>query len=270
MKIHAVGGYGLVGRNMTVYEMEKSAVAIDIGLHLDNYIAYQEVEPEKEFIEGAVLEKIGAVPNLEPIRGIVGKVKAIVITHGHLDHIGGVQFLERNFKAPIICTPFTAAILRTLAKDTKTRIRNKIVEVKQGEKHKLNDEVTLEFIAAAHSIPETSIIALHTKEGVYLHATDFKFDDHPGVGAKTDVRRLSQLNGKVKAVVLDTLNADSETKTPSENVAKEMLRDVMLHKELSDKGIIVSTFSSHIARLRTIYSVAYKMKRKIVFIGRSL
>jgi ribonuclease J len=89
-----------------------------------------------------------------------------------------------------------------------------------------------------------------------LHASDFKFDDNPGVGAKTDVKRLEELKGKVKLVTIDTLNADEVKKTPSESVAKEMLKDVLMHKELEGKGIIVSTFSSHLARLRTIYALA--------------
>ena len=269
MKIHAVGGYGIVGRNMTLYEFEDFAIVVDIGLHLDNYIAYTEAEP-KGYIDREILQKIGAVPDLKTIKDKISKVKAIIITHGHLDHVGAVQFLEREFDAPIITTPLTAEILRALAKDTKTKIKNKIITVKTGGKVKINNELTIEFIRAAHSIPESNIIAFHTKKGTYLHATDFKFDNNPIVGNKTDIKRLEELKGKIISLVLDTLHADRETKTSSEKVAEEMLKDVLFHKELEDKGIIVTTFSSHMARLKTIYTLARKLNRKLVFVGRSL
>ncbi len=254
---------------MTLYEFEKEAIIVDIGLHLDNYIAYTEAEP-KGYIDREVLQKIGAVPDLKSIKDKIWKVKAIIITHGHLDHVGAVPFLEREFDAPIITTPLTAEILRVLAKDSKIKIKNKIIEVKTGGKVKINENLTVEFIKAAHSIPESNIIAFHTKKETYLHATDFKFDNNPIVGNKTDIKRLEELKGRIKAVVLDTLHADRERKTHSEKVAEEMLKDVLYHKELEEKGIIVTTFSSHMARLKTLYTLSRKLNRKIVYVGRSL
>jgi ribonuclease J len=118
MKLHTVGGYGLVGRNMSVYEFQNDAVVVDIGLHMDNYISYSEAEPNGTLDKG-MLQKIGAVPDLSTIKGIMNKIKAIVITHGHLDHIGAVPFLEGEFNCPIIATPLTMSILRELAKDHK-------------------------------------------------------------------------------------------------------------------------------------------------------
>ena len=270
MKIHAVGGYGLVGRNMSIYEFDKDAVAIDMGLHLDNYIAYQEAEPNAEFIDRDMLGKIGAIPDLNPVHNIKHKVKAIVLTHGHLDHVGGVQFLEDQFDAPIIGTPLTIAILRTLIADRKTKLKNRLISVKPGATYMISEDLKVEFIKASHSIPEAAILAFHTPQGVYLHATDFKFDAHPGLGDRTDIKRLGELKGKVKSAVIDTLNADEERKTPSERIAQEMLRDVLLSEELDGRGVIISTFSSHLARLKEIESVGKKMGRKVVFIGRSL
>lgn len=270
MKIHAVGGYGLVGRNMSLYEFGSDAVVVDMGLHLDNYIAYQESEPNSDYVDRDMLGKIGAIPDLNPIQHLRSKVKAIIITHGHLDHVGAVPFLEQEFDAPIIGTPLSLEIIKTLAKDRTTRLRNRLVPIKPGKSYKVSDKLEVEFIKASHSIPEAAIIAFHTPEGTYLHATDFKFDAHPGIGDKTDIARLKELNGKVKGLVLDTLNADEERKTPSERVAQEMLRDVLLSEELNGRGVIVSTFSSHLARLKEIEKVGQKMGRKVVFIGRSL
>jgi ribonuclease J len=271
MKIHAVGGYGLVGRNMSIYEFDKDAVAIDMGLHLDNYIAYQEAEPNAQFIDREMLGKIGAIPDLNPVQHIKHKVKAIILTHGHLDHIGGVQFLEDQFDAPIIGTPLTISILRTLIADRKsTKLKNRLISIKPGATYMISNELKVEFIKASHSIPDAAILAFHTPQGVYLHATDFKFDAHPGLGDRTDIKRLTELKGSVRSVVLDTLNADEERKTPSEKVAQEMLRDVLLSEELNGKGVIISTFSSHLARLKEIEEVGKKMGRKVVYIGRSL
>lgn len=270
MKLHAVGGYGLVGRNMSVYEFDKHAVAIDMGLHLDNYISYQESEPNSEFVDRPMLAKIGAIPDLNPIHDIKHKVKAIVITHGHLDHVGGVAYVEDQFDAPILGTPLTIEILKSLARDRNIRLKNKLIKMQLGKTYTVSDDLKIEFIAASHSIPDAAIIAMHTPDGVYLHATDFKFDAHPGIGSRTDIKRLGELKGKVRTLVVDTLNADEERKTPSEKVAQEMLRDVLLSEELHGKGVIISTFSSHLARLKEIEAVGKKMGRKVVFLGRSL
>ncbi len=269
VRIHAVGGYGLVGRNMTVYEFEDTAIAVDLGIHLDNYITYTEAEPSRTYIDRELLQQLGAVPDIRQLGNVMEKVEAILLTHGHLDHVGAVPFLERAFTAEIITTPFTAEIVRTLARDTGVRLKNPLREVAPGSTFSVGS-VRVTLIPAPHSIPETMLILLESPEGVFLHATDFKLDQKPGIGRPLNFKPLEKYAGRYDAIILDVLNAEDETRTPSESIAQAMLEDTLLQKELRDKGIIVTTFSSHISRLREIARVARKLKRKPVFIGRSL
>ncbi len=269
VRIHALGGYGIVGRNMTVYEFTDTAIAVDIGIHLDNYIEYTEAEPNRQYVDRELLQQLGAVPDIRQLTRVREKIRAILITHGHLDHVGAVPFLEREFKADIITTPFTAEILRTLAKDARIRLKNPIREIPPGGIVQI-DRLRIRFIPAPHSIPETMLILIESPEGVFLHATDFKLDQKPGIGKPLDFKPLEKYAGAYEAVILDVLNAEDETRTPSESIAQAMLEDTLLQKDLRKKGIIVTTFSSHMSRLQEIVRVARKLKRNVVFIGRSL
>ena len=115
------------------------------------------------------------------------------------------------------------------------------------------------------------MIAIHTPEGIVLYANDFKFDNHPTLGKKPNYKRLQELgNDGVKVLVCDCTRADNPIKTPSEQVAKEMLRDVLLGVDSRGKAVIVTTFASHLARLKTIVGFGKEMGRKVVFLGRSL
>ena len=122
-----------------------------------------------------------------------------------------------------------------------------------------------------HSTPHTVMVALHTKYGIIVYANDFKFDRFPTLGEKPNYKRLKELGKKgVLCLILDSTYSQSYTKTPSESVAKEMLKDVLLGTGNKGKAVFVTTFSSHIARLRSIVECGKKMNRKIVFLGRSL
>ena len=122
-----------------------------------------------------------------------------------------------------------------------------------------------------HSTPQTAMIALHTKEGLILYANDFKFDNTPTLGKKPNFKRLEELgNEKVLALICDSTYAKDARKTPSEAVAKQMLKEVMLGIESKNKHVVVTTFSSHIERLNSIVEFGQKMGRKIVFMGRSM
>jgi ribonuclease J len=132
--------------------------------------------------------------------------------------------------------------------------------------------MTLEFINVTHSTPQTVIAALHTREGTILYANDFKFDNNPILGTKPNYHRLEELgkSGKVKALIVDGTRATRSGKTPSESVAREMLREVMLDTNSKNGMLIVTTFSSHLARLKSIIEFGKRMNRRIIFLGRSL
>ncbi len=270
IEICAVGGYNEVGKNMTAIKIDDEVIIIDMGLHLDSYIKCTE-EEDMVTISAAQLIKIGAIPDDSVIKEWKDKVKAIVPTHAHLDHVGALIFLSNKYDAPILCTPFTTEIIMAISKDEQIKIRNEIKTLNVNSIYYLSDKVQIEFINMTHSTPQTVMVAIHTPYGVVIYANDFKFDNHPILGKKPNYQRLKELGEKgVKLLICDCTRAKDAIKTPSELVAKEMLRDVMLGVNSGNKAVIVTTFASHLARLKSIIEFGKKMNRKILFLGRSL
>ncbi|MFH1669622.1 MAG: RNase J family beta-CASP ribonuclease [Candidatus Woesearchaeota archaeon] len=270
IEICTVGGYNEVGKNMTAIRVDDEVVLIDMGLHLDPYIQYTDSDEVCD-MSAAALTSIGAIPDIKLIQDWQKKVKAIIPTHAHLDHVGAVPYLERKFDAPILCTPFTAEVLKAICADEKIKLKNKVKVLNVNSIYTLSDKITLEFVNAAHSTPQTVLVAIHTPYGVILYASDFKFDSQPVIGKKTDMAQLKRLGKKnVLCLICDGTRAGQAMKTPSEQVAREMLKDVMLATSSEGKAVVVTTFSSHIARLKSIVEFGKKLNRKIVFLGRSL
>ncbi|HLD06346.1 MAG TPA: RNase J family beta-CASP ribonuclease [Candidatus Nanoarchaeia archaeon] len=266
--ITAVGGYGEVGRNCTLLQVDGVGIILDMGLHLDHYIEYTNDE-DLTFLDPAELTKVGAVPDIKQIDK--RNVRAIIPTHAHLDHIGAIPFLERQFNAPIICTPYTGAVIRAICKNEKIPLRNKIRVLNINAHLRLTEDIHVEFINVTHSTPQTVAVAIHTKYGAVVYANDFKLDNHPVIGKKPNYERLQQLGKEgVLALMIDSLYAAEEKKCPSETVAKDMLNDVLLGIQNTGKVIIVTTFSSHIARLKSIIELGRQLNRRVVLLGRSL
>jgi len=274
LQIITVGGYSEIGRNCTLVKVDDEAIILDMGLHMDNYIAYteerEELHSEKD-MSADTLIKVRAVPNIYQIQDLWLKVKAVCISHAHLDHVGAVPFISNKFKADIHCTRYTAEVLGAILRDEKISLRNNIIPHPVNSKFRVSKKITVEFINMTHSIPQTVIIAVHTPYGVLVYANDFKLDNAPTLGEKPNYKRLKKLGEKgVKILILDSLYAATPMKTPSESIAREMLKDVLLGVDSKGKAIIITTFSSHIARLKTITELGKKLRRRIVFIGRSL
>jgi len=272
IEITAVGGYQEVGKNCTAINIDGTVILCDLGLHLENYIKYTESEEEDIMkISGSTLMKVGAVPDIKIIENIKKDVKAIIPTHAHLDHIGAIPYLSNKFDAEILCTPFAGAVLKTILKDENISLKNDIKTLNVNSIYQLTKDIKIEFINMTHSTPQTVMIVIHTKYGVIVYANDFKFDSHPILGKKPNFERLREIGkNNVLALICDSLYAQDSRKTPSESVAKEMLRDVLLGTESKDKLIIATTFASHLARLKSIVDIGLKLNRKIIFLGRSL
>jgi ribonuclease J len=272
IEICAVGGYDEIGKNMTAIKVGDEVIVIDMGLHLDSYIKYTEEEGEDTIeISADELAKVGAIPNDDVIKDWRSKVKAIVPTHAHLDHVGALTFMSNKYNAPILCTPFTAEVIKSISRDEKIKLKNEIKVLNVNSIYYISDKIKIEFINMTHSTPQTVMVAVHTPEGIVMYANDFKFDNHPTLGKKPNYKKLEELGKKgVKVLICDCTRAMRPIKTPSELVAKEMLRDVMLGVDSRNKAVIVTTFASHLARLKSIIEFGKKMNRKIVFLGRSL
>jgi ribonuclease J len=274
LQIITVGGYSEIGRNCTLVKVDDEAVILDMGLHMDNYIAYTEereaFHTEKDMSADALI-KVRAVPNIYQIQDLWPRVKAICVTHAHLDHLGAIPFISNKFRAPIHSTRYAIEVLKAVLKDEKISLRNELVPHPVNCRFKVSKKITVEFINITHSIPQAVVIAVHTPYGTVIYANDFKLDNAPTLGDKPNFKRLKQLGEEgVKAMIVDSLYADTSMKTPSESIAKEMLKDVLLGVNSEGRAIIVTTFSSHIARLRSIVELGKKLRRRIVFVGRSL
>lgn len=272
IEVVAVGGYGESGKNMTAVKIGDDVIILDMGLHMPNYIKFTE-EEEAELIkfQRKELIKVKAIPDDDLIDVWKKNVRAIIPSHAHLDHLGAIPYLASRYNAPIICTPFTSCVIKEILKDQKISIPNEIKSLNTNSLIKLSDDIKLEFINITHSTPQTVIVVLHTLEGCIVYANDFKLDNSPTLGKKPNYERLKKLGEHgVKLLITDSLYAYDDTKRASELIAKEMLKDVLLETNNKNKAVIVTTFSSHIARLKSIIEFGRQLKRRVVILGRSL
>lgn len=272
LKIHAVGGFSEVGKNMTAVECNDSVTLCDAGLFIPALVGVSEKEkiPTEQGMRA-----IGALPNDHYLdeKGLRKNVNAIAVSHAHLDHVGAVQYLAHRYKAGIYGTPYTMEVLKTLLPERGLPGKNKMASIKpNGFAHiKANKDYKIEFINMTHSTLQCALVAVHTPDGVVLYANDYKLDDTPVMGDKPNYKRLKEISKEgVKALVVNCLYAHSEKKTPSESYARSLVKNTMESLDDSKKGLIVTTFASHIARLKSIVDFGQKLDREIVFIGRSL
>jgi len=273
IRIIPIGGFNEVGKNMVALDLGEDVILLDGGFHLPAIVALQESErvySEKKF------RAIGAIPDdliLDKL-GLRDKVRAIIPSHAHLDHIGALPYIANRYNAPIIATPFTIEVLKTLLNDEKIQTKNKLISIQPNGSYMVqgkNRKYKVEFINITHSTIHSALLAIHTPDGVICYSNDFKLDDNPILGEKPNYAKMKELAKEgVKVLICDSLYAGADRKTASEKVARTMLEDVLLSTDSRNQGLIVTTFSSHIARLKSITDFGKKINRKIVFMGRSL
>ncbi|MBU1201970.1 MAG: MBL fold metallo-hydrolase [Nanoarchaeota archaeon] len=267
IEIIPVGGYSEIGRNCTAVKIDDEIVILDLGLHMEHYIEHSDSDDIVD-MSSKTLMNIGAVPDIRILDNVKAKTVAICISHAHLDHVGATPFLANKFNCPVYGSQFTIEVLKTTIKDEKIDLKNKLVAKKENSRFKVSKNVEVEFINVTHSTPHTVMIAIHTKYGVVLYGNDYKIDNYPTLGNKTNIKRLKEL--KVKVFIVDCLYSTNPTKTPSESIAKQMLKEILLNSNNKKNSIFVTTFSSHIARIKAVKEIGRKMGRTVVFLGRSL
>jgi len=272
IELCTIGGFSRTEGNSVAVKIDDEVVILDMGLSMSDYVAYTEDREDISPKTYKELLRVNAVPNYGFIEDWKHKVKAIIPSHGHLDHVGAIPFAASIFApVPVISTPYTIEVLKTMTRDESVKIQNKFVPVPLNSSYKISEKVTAEFIYVTHSIPHTAIVVLHTSYGKIMYANDFKLDEHPVIGQKPNYARLKQLGKEgIDLLIVNCLYAHLQQKCPSESVAKEMLKDVMLGVQSEGKAMIVTTFSSHLARLKSIIELGRRLNRKIVFLGRSL
>ncbi len=268
IEIMPIGGFREVGKNCTAIKVDNEVVIFDMGLHLQHYIDYTGDDDDADLSLNKLIE-IKAVPDINLIEDWIPLTKAICISHAHLDHVGAVPFLASKFKCAIHGTPYTMEVLKALIADKEIRVQNKLISHDINSMFKVSDNLKIEFISITHSVVHAVLLVLHTKYGSIVYSNDFKLDNQPTLGHKSNIGRMRELKN-VKALIVDSLYAHKPIKTPSESVAKELLREVMISTNSKGKAMIVSTFSSHLARIKSIIEFSKQLNRKVVFLGRSL
>jgi ribonuclease J len=260
-----LGGFGEVGRNSLAVEIDEEIIILDLGLHLERFIELNgDIKISKNHFLRKLLRK-KAVPNISLLRKKLKNVKAIVCSHAHIDHIGAIPFLAKKLACPIYATPFTAQVIRSLSQNQSFNLK----ECSVGNKLQITNKISIEFIRVSHSTPQSTIIAIHTQEGVIIYGNDYKNDKTPPFEKATDIKRLGELRGSVSFLILDSLYAGKDGHSPSESIARNKL--LGLKQKISCKELIIATtFSSHLSRLRTLCDLADSLNREVIFMGRSL
>jgi ribonuclease J len=272
VEVIAIGGYEEVGKNMSAVKVGEDVVIFDMGIHLDRVHIHEDTDMAR--MHSLDLIERGIIPDDTLMKDVDGKVRAIVFTHGHLDHIGAVGKLAHRYEAPIIGTPYTMGLIeRTIKSERKFKVTNPLQVLNPGEKIQISPDITLEFVRTTHSIPHTVNAAIHTSEGIIVYANDFKFDNHQMISEPPDYHRLRELGRKgVLALIVETtrMTEEKQVKTYSEKVARIALQDVMEQALTEKEGMLITTFSSHIERIQAICNIAKRSDRQILLLGRSM
>ena len=253
LKIIPLGGLHEIGKNITVFEYENEIIVVDCGLSF----------PEDDML-GIDL----VIPDISYLEKNVDKIKGLVITHGHEDHIGAVPYLLKKINIPIYATKLTAGLIRNKLEEHKLLRSTELHEVVQGQTIQLGKNFKIEFIRSSHSIPDSVMLAITTPAGTVLHTGDFKVDYTPIDGKIMDFGRIAELgNQGILALMSDSTNAERKGFTMSESSVGEVFDKLFLH---CTKRIVVATFASNVHRVQQIVNSAVKYNRKIAVCGRSM
>lgn len=253
LKIIPLGGLHEIGKNITVFEYENEIIVVDCGLSF----------PEDDML-GVDL----VIPDISYLEKNVDKIKGLVITHGHEDHIGAVPYLLKKINIPIYAPRLAAGLIRNKLEEHKLLRSTNLIEVTQGETLTLGKYFKVEIIRSSHSIPDSVMLAITTPAGTVLHTGDFKVDYTPIDGKLMDFGRIAELgNQGILALMADSTNAERKGFTMSERSVGEVFDKLFLH---CTKRIVVATFASNVHRVQQIVNSAVKYNRKIAVCGRSM
>lgn len=248
-----LGGVGEIGMNFALYACDGSYLAVDCGIGF----------------AGDGLPGIDMLlPDAEYAAQVSKKIKGLVITHAHEDHIGAVGKLWRDLKCPVYVTPFAAEMLETRLDEECLLGRVPVVVVNEGDYVDL-DPFEIELVSMTHSIPESSSLLIKTRYGSVFHTGDWRFDDAPVVGKAPDYKALKELKSEnILALIGDSTNVFVDGDIPSETDVRDSLTEVFARAR--GKGLIVTCFASNVGRLESIAAAARENGREVCLLGRSL
>lgn len=252
IKVYALGGLGEVGKNTYCIESENDLIILDAGV---------------KFPEDDLVGVDYVIPNYQHLKDNQSKIRALFITHGHEDHIGGIPFLVKMVKIPVIYAPKLAcALIRQKLEDQKIKEKVNLIEYDSDSVIKAGC-FNVSFIRVTHSIPDSFGICVDTPEGRIVDTGDFKIDLTP-VGPEMEIHKMARIGEEgVDLLLADSTNAEKEGWTPSEKNVLDSINEIF---DKASGRLIISTFSSNISRIQQIVDCTIKHNRKIVIIGRSM
>jgi ribonuclease J len=252
LKIIPLGGLGEIGKNMTAFECGTDIIVVDCGMGF----------PDEDMYGIDIV-----LPDISYLKANADRIRGIILTHGHEDHIGAVPYVLRELDVPIYTTPLTAALVELKLEEFDLLYNTQIFTKKVGSVFRLGC-FTIEFIHVNHSIPDSIALAIGTPLGTVVHTGDFKIDVTPISGSMIDLARFGQLgNEGVLAMLSDSTNAEKPGHSDSERKVGEGFEKLFLG---CDKRIIITTFASNVHRLQQIINIANKYGRKVGITGRSM
>ena len=252
LKIIPLGGLEEIGKNITVFEYDNEIVLVDCGL---------------EFPEDNMLGVDLVIPDVTYLERNKDKIKGLVITHGHEDHIGSIPYVLKQVDIPIYATKLTVGLIKNKLEEHKLLRKTKLKIVEQGQTINFG-KIKVEFIRSSHSIPDSVMLAIYTPVGTVLHTGDFKIDYTPIDDKLMDFGRIAEIgNQGVLALMSDSTNAERKGYTMSESSVGEVFDKLFLNCQ---KRIVVATFASNVHRVQQIVNSAVKYKRKVAVCGRSM
>ncbi len=253
LRVIPLGGINEIGENMTVLEYGNDMIAIDCGLGF----------PDEE-MPGIDL----VIPDISYVEANKEKLRGIVLTHGHEDHVGAVPYVLRSINPPIYGTKLTLGIIRNKLKELKPPNEPDFKCVQAGEIVRLG-AFNVEFIRVNHSIADACCLAIHTPVGTVIHTGDFKLDTSPIEGEMMNITRLGELGNKgVLLLLCESTNAERPGFTMSERKVGESLENIF--RDHSDKRVIIATFSSNVHRVQQVIDISARHGRKVAVTGRSM
>ena len=253
VKIIPLGGLHEIGKNITLFEYEDEIIVVDCGISF----------PEDDML-GIDL----VIPDITYLLKNQEKVKGLVITHGHEDHIGGIPYFLKQLNIPIYATRLAAGLINNKLEEHKLLRSTEMNIVNQGQTIKLGQNFKIEFIRSSHSIPDSVMLAITTPAGTILHTGDFKIDYTPIDGQLMDFSRIAELGKQgILALMSDSTNSERKGFTMSESSVGEVFDKLFLN---CTKRIVVATFASNVHRIQQIVNSAVKYGRKIAVCGRSM
>ena len=254
VRISFLGGLGEIGRNCACIELGGRIVVLDCGVMFP--------EPDMPGIDLVL-------PDLSYLRERAGQVEAVVLTHGHEDHIGGLAFLLRDLTVPVFGSALTLGLARNRVEEAGLEHRATFVEVRDGERRSIGP-FDVEFVPVTHSVPHGFATAFHTPQGVILHSGDFKLDLTPVDGRLTDLARIGTIAERsgVRLLLSDSTNAEEPGYTESETTVGATLQ--RLFEARPGRRLVVTCFASHIHRMQQVITAARATGRKVAFLGRSM